>query len=912
MAKITSPSAPGNANSNFHDNLFTLSNYGYLGGDNHYLLSLPDQIDHQNYSAPFNANVACCMAYNPYDKFTYNAGTAVSTWTSTATTQVWKPNTTTTTPNNPIALSTNLTSTVTIGEELRIPAGYTVTIQNMTIKFSPQATFVVEGYKTSPAKDPGRLILKKCTLDVDTRCQSRMWPGVRVWGDNTITRSYTADGYIYIDSMSVITNAWVGVELGYNSFDATYDASTVPAPTNTATAGGGLILATNSSFINNQRDIYFSDCPSIGGVSSVFTCTFTTNAYLVGGSGTPPLHHIQFNNYKQKALIYGNVFSCSTSLTATGYVYGCNGIYSLNSNYEVDQTAGNVKNSFSNFNFGIYAYDNGGNTATITADHSNFTNNLVGVNLSYVNNAEIENNAFKLYNKNSFLNPGKSSGLFLDNCTGYYVQDNTFEQNNAGFTATYGIVASNSGAHANGIFRNTFTNLFRGIQPQYINYYNPGGGVKNGVGLLLLCNIFTDNTLTNADIYVPAYNGTNVGASCPTCTISAGIQYAQGAAGAATGANRPTADNQFSSTSGANDFYIDPPGTSTVNPYTITSDYVFYCPSGTGTTTCIGAGYTSVYKPANNSAGSNLTLSTWTLSATPDCSTGGNGHRDAFTPLQAALNEAAVDKQLYDSLKAIYDSGTADDPFAVNLAMSDAFTNRHLALDRAIRILLRNDDDTSEVQAMAIMKEEAYELPARVQVETGLATNDSVMAVQALSIVTSAEGQSNFVKLYTILVQNFGKSPEQIMSDPSIVNQIQAMDNDSTDRATYIKANTLLRTVGLSDFQPYIQEGITNNDSTQMRAAKSPQTLLWDNNSLVSQPNPFKESTKIKATVSNTTDNAYVVITDMLGKEVGRYKLIQGENEINFNSDNKDQQVFFCSLIIDGVKIKTNKMVLIK
>jgi hypothetical protein len=194
----------------------------------------------------------------------------------------------------------------------------------MKLKFSPQATLVVENSYGS--LNSAQLILRHCTLTVDSRCETKMWPGIRVWGNNTITRSNSAQGYINIDSSCVIENAWVGIELGYQQVNEhLYNSGAAPYPTNSGTdstkAGGGQIFCQKSSFINNQRDIYFGDYPSTtGGLCSVLTNTFTTNAYLIGGSSIPPLYHIQMNNYKPQALIEGNAFSCSTSLTASGYV----------------------------------------------------------------------------------------------------------------------------------------------------------------------------------------------------------------------------------------------------------------------------------------------------------------------------------------------------------------------------------------------------------------------------------------------------------------------------------------------------------------------------------------------------------------------------------------------------------------
>jgi hypothetical protein len=153
--------------------------------------------------------------------------------------------------------------------------------------------------------------------------------------------------------------------------------------------------------------------------------------------------------------------------------------------------------------------------------------------------------------------------------------------------------------------------------------------------------------------------------------------------------------------------------------------------------------------------------------------------------------------------------------------------------------------------------------------------------------------------------------PEQIMTDSSVVSQIQAMAFDSSDRKVLLKANLLLAAIGQSNYQPYYIESELNNRNNEFMKQAEKNNLISES-SLSSKPNPFKGSTTIKAIVKSKTDNAYVIITDMLGNEVGRYKVQQGENEILFTSSEINQQIFFCTLMIDGAKIKTNKMVLIK
>jgi hypothetical protein len=878
--------------------------YNYLGGHggvNRQVAFMPDQIDNETYGGQFQNTVSCCERYNSYDQFTYNTLLPQSGYShGSSTNQVWKPNTSSGSyQNNPF--TTTLSDSVTIGKELRIAAGYTVTIQNMKLKFSPQATLVVEN--SYGGLNSAQLILRKCTLKVDSRCESKMWPGVRVWGNNTITRSNTAQGYINIDSTCVIQDAWVGVELGYQQGNEhLYNSGAAPYPTNSGTdstkAGGGQIFCQKSSFINNQKDIYFGDYPSTtGGLCSVLTNTFTTNAYLIGGSSIPPLYHIQMNNYKPQALIEGNAFSCSTSLTASGYVYSCDGIYMANSNATIDQNGSNVRNTFSNLSYGIYASNTGGNTNTPLVRHSTFTNNEVGTFFGNLVNPEFSNDTVKVRNASGLcIGNGcgtNKSGLYMDGTTGYKVENDYFAQNASGAKHLYGIVVSNSGPHINCIYSNTFTNLYKGSQAQYKNYVPSLASPHNYLGLMYVCNVFT-GTLTAADVYVPATSSSsNVGISH---TDTAGLYFNHGTQSAGYPS---TAGNTFSKTSGGSDFWIETSGA----VYGI--NYIYYCASGS----CPGAS-----NHPDNNISAYVTPAAYSI-ADVNCATDPYSHGLRIdNPVQFMLSQANEFSATADSLKIALNLISPNDSaesYNLTVQLGNALTTKHRLIDEAIHLLMDNNNDSSMTVVHQLMKQKAQDLPARAQLETGIAIQDSAFAAQALGQLAGSERQSNYVKLHTILLQNLSKMPEQIMTDSSVVSQIQAMAFDSSDRKVLLKANLLLAAIGQSNYQPYYIESELNNRNNEFMKQAEKNNLISES-SLSSKPNPFKGSTTIKAIVKSKTDNAYVIITDMLGNEVGRYKVQQGENEILFTSSEINQQIFFCTLMIDGAKIKTNKMVLIK
>lgn len=107
-----------------------------------------------------------------------------------------------------------------------------------------------------------------------------------------------------------------------------------------------------------------------------------------------------------------------------------------------------------------------------------------------MDNGRITSNRFEIYQP--FEEDG-GCGLYLDNCTGYWVEENTFKHVSDTTTKGIGIVVNNSGTDPNEIYRNTFISLEQGISAQEQNR-------SSRDGLQILCNDF-DECL--ADVFVP-------------------------------------------------------------------------------------------------------------------------------------------------------------------------------------------------------------------------------------------------------------------------------------------------------------------------------------------------------------------------------------------------------------------------
>ncbi len=104
-------------------------------------------------------------------------------------------------------------------------------------------------------------------------------------------------------------------------------------------------------------------------------------------------------------------------------------------------------------------------------------------------------------------------GLYLDNSTGYKVEENNF-YHEAGEPTGIGLIVNESGGESNEIYRNWFTNLECGMDIQGKNR------AKNGEGLQLLCNQYDqtemDKIITWDSPFVPSEAGVAASQGSPS------------------------------------------------------------------------------------------------------------------------------------------------------------------------------------------------------------------------------------------------------------------------------------------------------------------------------------------------------------------------------------------------------------
>ncbi|MCE3259639.1 MAG: C-terminal target protein [Bacteroidetes bacterium] len=385
----------------------------------------------------------------------------------------------------------------------------------------------------------------KLTLDggIITSLCGGLWNGIEIVGDNTqsqaidlVTLMPLYQGMVEMKNNSMIVNARTGVSVGQRSS---------PGGSFISGTGGGIIQSTASNFEQNIVSVEFLN-------------------YVYTDPTKPAKGIINASFFKQTGFAAANSLMVASALADTRVIlYGVRGIkflgctFSGDGNYGIKSTDASfllqdyctnmsgtscvgtvLRNSFNGLNtyYAIHA-TNTTNFWPSTIDHCTFGQGYKqgAIYLSAVNNAKINNNSFTIGN---YTSPTAIYGAYLNGCTFYTIQNNIFYGTG---NITQGLVIQGSGANANEVYNNTFTNLTYGLwsQRQNVNW-------SNGVGLKFNCNDF------NNCIY-------NIGVQGPlTFNNQHGIAFTQGIENGTVYQNVRNTYNTPACNPGAeNKFYID-------------------------------------------------------------------------------------------------------------------------------------------------------------------------------------------------------------------------------------------------------------------------------------------------------------------------------------------------------------------
>ena len=347
--------------------------------------------------------------------------------------------------------------------------------QNKTVLCTPDCRIIV--------RPGGFMTLDHTTLT--SACPNRMWQGIEVTGDRSKPQTLQSQGALYIENGSVIENAFTALR---NSLSTD----------NAYTTTGGIVQAYSSTFRNNCRAVEFSPyaySPQSGLVydySSVFRqCLFTVNNQnLFAANDTVFTEHAKL--WEVRGVTFkGCSFHDSTSTPASG----TRGVYT--------EDAGLILDTYCDYTYSgcvcseshaTYCSFTGFATAVevnttgfqypVLVNQVLFSDNGTGVIINGNHFATVTRCDFDM--QNSPVIVSARYGLYLNNCTGYHVEENSFRKLSAPSVSdnivTKGIMVTNSGNRSNQLHRNDITNLSYGV-------YASG----NNSALQMTCNSFLNN-----------------------------------------------------------------------------------------------------------------------------------------------------------------------------------------------------------------------------------------------------------------------------------------------------------------------------------------------------------------------------------------------------------------------------------
>jgi subtilisin family serine protease len=307
------------------------------------------------------------------------------------------------------------------------------------------------------------------------------WRGIEVWGNSSQPQQVTHQGWVRIINEGSVKNSVMGIYT--NRPDHAEEGRWEPGYT------GGIVQGIDARFVNNKTALQFYpyNYPSVSGFTN---CEFITYGYEVGVPESAFLVDITGIN--------GISFlACNFENKCDAVEFYRSGIRCVNSFVKVHGKCKNTSepcddwdhSTFTGLHYGIHASSI---TSTYYVDVRNteFNKNRRSLYLSGISNARITSNEFII---NTPFKEDSGYGLYLDECTGYWVEDNEF-RHDVSSRKGIGVIVNNSGTDPNEIYRNRFHNLEQGISAQG-NNKDP----KSATGLQILCNDFVD---CDADILV--------------------------------------------------------------------------------------------------------------------------------------------------------------------------------------------------------------------------------------------------------------------------------------------------------------------------------------------------------------------------------------------------------------------------
>lgn len=324
------------------------------------------------------------------------------------------------------------------------------------------------------------------------------WSGIEVKGNPNATQFSSngvfQQGYVKLEN-AIIEDAEIGVSLFRRQ---------------SYSQGGGILLADEVQFVNCQKAVAAAkyDKNMLPGSSLLYSnLSYLKNSSFLLDDAYPFSYggiQVQLDRIRGIQLKDCTIEDNRTSLTQADEL--TIGIWSSNAVYWVDGTA--IKNML----YGIKA-ENITSAFTFSVTNSEFDNNFYGISARAVDAFNLADNTFTFGGfsgpiPSGFTHPERHTGLFIDQCTGFFVRENRFEAATtlAPQAQPVGIAALNTNVgdspdvatDYNDIFKNEFVSLY---QAQVANGDNQGSSSLSAGGLTYLCNDNQNTLCTDITVF---------------------------------------------------------------------------------------------------------------------------------------------------------------------------------------------------------------------------------------------------------------------------------------------------------------------------------------------------------------------------------------------------------------------------
>ncbi len=444
----------------------------FVGSTNNMNFIFTDQLDGYEFKQFYDYN----NQLNIFDEFPQPG--------SYGSNVVWSPGC----GNNPF---NSVDGIIYLDEDVEIPMGKTIEIQDMTIHFIAGSKMVL---KHGTSSINGAYVkLNNTTLTSQYICgePEELWLGVILEGNSSPQGNIanSQEPAIKMYNSSKIENADVGIYA----------------------EKGGIIQVNSSAFINNTIGVKFGPFQNTlyngnlkRNISYFNICNFSVNDDYFGNI-YPNLvfgKHVElelvdgidfkecnFDNL-QSTIVYNNSKNIGIDANQAGFIVSCNCDIGLQPGEECPEQ---YKHSSTFYNLQkAISTDDG--VKNVRIKDAKFEKNLIGIDINGTNYPVIIRNDFIINEigiavDNTFLDPKHIIAIITDKSTGYMIEENSIVASSVAPPQdfeTYGIIIRQSGSDNNEVYKNDISEIQHAINPIDINRNDAH------TGLQILCNNFSE------------------------------------------------------------------------------------------------------------------------------------------------------------------------------------------------------------------------------------------------------------------------------------------------------------------------------------------------------------------------------------------------------------------------------------